>query len=399
MEQVATAGSERRLLVVCESLGIGGAETDLIQLLPRLVDRGWSVKVYCLSERGCRAEQVERSGIQVVSSSRLTGRGRNPLHIGLAAYRLFVLMRRWRPHIAHFYLPGPYLVGVPVAMAAGSSIKIMSRLSQAHYQQHRPLAARVEWLLHQYLDAVIGNSRAVVKDLVTEGIPSEKIRLIYNGVETSIARPNRAGARRTLGIEQDSLIGVMVANLIPYKGHKDLIEGLALVAQSLPLGWRILFAGRDEGIQWNLESLVKERGLTPNIEFLGERTDVPMLLAAADFSVLSSWEEGFSNAILESMAAGLPMIVTDVGGNPEAVLDGETGLIVPPRTPSALGQAVLRLAKNEDLRSRLGAAALLRVREKFSSQSCMVAHESVYEELLTGRAAKPPVQNEVAADC
>jgi glycosyltransferase involved in cell wall biosynthesis len=91
--------------------------------------------------------------------------------------------------------------------------------------------------------------------------------------------------------------------------------------------------------------------------------------------------------------------VTDVGGNPEAVLDGETGLIVPPRTPSALGQAVLRLAKNEDLRCRLGAAALLRVQEKFSSQSCTAEHERLYEELLTGGAVKPSVQSEVVVDC
>ena len=134
----------------------------------------------------------------------------------------------------------------------------------------------------------------------------------------------------------------MIANLIPYKGHKDLIEGLALVAQSLPSGWRILCAGRDEGLQLKLESLVEAQGIKANIQFLGERTDVPILLAAADFGVLSSWEEGFSNVILEAMAAGLPMIVTDVGGNPEAVLDGETGLVVPPAIRQRLAEAVLK---------------------------------------------------------
>lgn len=159
------------------------------------------------------------------------------------------------------------------------------------------MAARLERLLHRRMDAVIGNSRAVVNDLAAEGIPSSKIRLIYNGIETSIARPERTEARRALGIEQEALVGVVVANLIPYKGHKDLIEGLALVAQSLPSGWRILCAGRDEGLQAKLENLVEARGLKANNEFLGERTDVPTLLAAADFGVLSSWEEGFSNVI------------------------------------------------------------------------------------------------------
>jgi glycosyltransferase involved in cell wall biosynthesis len=272
-------------------------------------------------------------------------------------------------------------------MAAGTPIKIMSRRSLSHYQQHWQMAARLERLMHRRMDAVIGNSRAVVRDLESEGVPTSKIQLIYNGVETSTARPERAEARRALGIEQDALIGVVIANLIPYKGHKDLIQGLALVAQSLPLGWRILCAGRDESLQSKLECLVAATGLKANIQLLGERTDIPTLLAIADFGVLSSWEEGFSNVILESMAAELPMIVTDVGGNPEAVVHRETGLVVAPRDPAALGEAVLVLAQDPGLRRRLGAAALLRVREHFSIEKCVEAHESLYERLLAGRAA------------
>ena len=153
----------------------------------------------------------------------------------------------------------------------------------------------------------------------------------------------------------------------------------------LPPGWRVLCAGRDEGLQTKLEKLVEARGFKANIQFLGERTDVPELLAAADFGVLSSWEEGFSNVILESMAAELPMIVTNVGGNPEAVLDRETGLVVPPRDPVALGGAVLSLAQDPDLRRRLGGGGLLRVRNEFSIESCITAHESLYEQLLAER--------------
>ena len=381
--------AERRLLVVCESLGIGGTETHLIRLLVPLAARGWDITVYCLSERGCRADQVERSGIRVLSASRLTDRSshgiRNPASMILAANRLFGLMRRWRPQIAHFYLPGPYLIGAPVSIAAGTPIKIMSRRSLSNYQQHWPMTARVERFLHRRMDAVIGNSRAVVGELAAEGVPRSKIQLIYNGIESSIAFPERTEARRALGIEQETLVGVIVANLIPYKGHADLIDGLASVAQSLPPGWRVLCAGRDEGLQLKLEKLVEARGLKANVAFLGERSDVPALLAAADFGVLSSWEEGFSNVILESMAAGLPMIVTNVGGNPEAVLDGETGLVVAPRNPAALGGAVLRLAQDPKLRRRLGGAGLLRVRNEFSIDSCVEAHESLYERLLDER--------------
>jgi glycosyltransferase involved in cell wall biosynthesis len=232
------------------------------------------------------------------------------------------------------------------------------------------------------MDVVIGNSRAVVEELATEGIPRDKIRLIYNGIETSIAVPKRSEARRTLGIEQAALVGVSVANLISYKGHKDLIEGLARVAGSLPTGWRLLCAGRDQGLQAKLEAMARAGGIQANVQFMGERDDVPTLLSAADFGISSSWEEGFSNAILEAMSAGLPMIVTDVGGNPEAVLNERTGLVVPSRDPAALGEAVLRLAREPELRGRLGSAGLLRVKQEFSVERCVDSHSSLYEELL-----------------
>jgi glycosyltransferase involved in cell wall biosynthesis len=151
------------------------------------------------------------------------------------------------------------------------------------------------------------------------------------------------------------------------------------------LGWRVLCAGRDEGMQGTLERLAEAHGIKENIQFLGERTDTVTLLAMADFCVLSSWEEGFSNVVLEAMAAGLPIVVTKVGGNPEAVTDQEAGLVVPPRDPKALGNAILRLAQDPDLRQRLGAAAKRRVKQEFSLENCVESHNRLYEELMSRR--------------
>lgn len=393
MSSTRRMSSQRRLLVVAESLGIGGTETHLVRVLLPLAAAGWTIAVYCLTERGRRADQVELAGIKVFTAPRLTRRSRNPANIVVAMNHLFWFMRRWRPEITHFYLPGPYIVGAPASMAAGMPIKIMSRRSLCHYQRYWPLAARAERLMHRHMDAIIGNSRAVLADLAAEGVPQNRLHLIYNGIETSIASPSRAEARRSLRIADDAFVGLMIANLIGYKGHTDLIEGLASVAQKLPPGWRVLCAGRNEGLQAKLEKLVEQCDLAANIQFLGERTDVPMLLAAADFGVLSSYEEGFSNVVLESMAAGLPMIVTNVGGNPEAVLDRETGLVIPPRDPAALGRAVLSLAEDAELRTRLGAAGLLRVRNEFSMENCVNAHAELYEKFLA-RAGEP--RNRVA---
>jgi glycosyltransferase involved in cell wall biosynthesis len=378
--------AERRLLVVAESLGVGGTETHLIKLLAPL-SRGWSIAVFCLSERGQRADQLEAAGISVFSplqprKAKLC-KHRNPLAILAAANRLFWLMRHWHPHIVHFYLPGPYLVGTPLALATGAPIKIMSRRSLSNYHKHHPLIGRLERRFHRAMDALVGNSQAVVNDLIAEGVPRDKVHLIYNGVTAALDLPDRDVARKAIGLEQNVLVGAVIANLIPYKGHRDLVEGLAAVSQSLPLGWRMLCVGRDEGIQRNLERLAEAHGIKENIQFLGERTDTTAFLAAADFCVLSSLEEGFSNVILEAMAAGLPIVVTSVGGNPEAVTDQEAGLVVPPRDPKALGNAILRLAQDPDLRERLGAAAKRRVKHKFSLENCVESHNRLYEELMS----------------
>ena len=379
--------SDRRLLVITETLGVGGTESHLLRTLPRLAEADWSIVVFCLTERGERASQLENAGIKVFSGPLLAKRKdsflRYPAHIMFAANKLYRLMRRWRPQIAHFYLPGPYLIGAHVAIAARTPIKVMSRRSLSDYQQNWPRAVRLERWLHSKMDAVIGNSRAVVRELLAEGVPEARVRLIYNGIEVAMPLPDRNDARRALGLDGDALVGVVIANLIPYKGHIDLIRGLAHAQASLSKPLRILCAGRDQGLRSELESLAAALGLMDNIQFLGQRPDIAPLLAAADFGLLTPYgNEGFSNAILEGMAAGLAMIVTDVGGNAEAVLHDETGLVVPTRDAKAIGDAVLRLAQDPEQRKRLGAAARKRVESEFSLDKCVTAHADLYEELI-----------------
>lgn len=376
----------RRLLVVTESLGVGGTESHLIRTLPRLVEHGWSVATFCLTERGERAEQMEAAGVEVLAPPRLAKRKgsilRYPAHVTLATNKLYWLMRRWRPHIAHFYLPGPYLIGAPVAIATNVPIKVMSRRSLSDYQQNWPTVARLERRLHAKMNAITGNSRAVVRQLIEEGVPEAKVRLIYNGIEPLRNLPGRREARQALGLDDEALIGVVVANLIHYKGHRELVRGLSHVEPLLSMPWRILFAGRDHGLRAELEALAAARGISHRIQFLGEYSDIPLLLSAADFGLLTSREEGFSNVILEGMSAGLAMIVTDVGGNAEAVINEKTGFVVPPRNPKAISDAMLRLARDPALRRHLGAAARKRVEETFSIDQCVKAHAELYEDLL-----------------
>lgn len=140
--------------------------------------------------------------------------------------------------------------------------------------------------------------------------------------------------------------------------------------------------GRDEGCLLSLSRFAEENGIANNIRWLGEREDVPEILARTDIGILCSHEEGFANSILEGMAAGLPMIVTSAGGNAEAVIHNETGLVVPAKEPMALRKAIVRLVSDPLLRQQMGAKGLVRVHQHFSLERCIDAYENLYRELV-----------------
>jgi glycosyltransferase involved in cell wall biosynthesis len=229
------------------------------------------------------------------------------------------------------------------------------------------------------MDTICGNSKAVVSDLHTEGVRHDQLKLIYNGIDLAhfeSVKP-RTEVRKALGVVPETLVFVMVANLIPYKGHADLLHALVRVKESMDRPWVLWCVGRDDGIGGSLQDLTQALGLAKNVVFLGSRNDVPDLLCAADVGVLCSHEEGFSNAVLECMAAALPMVVTNVGGNAEAVIDGQHGYVVEPHNPEKLGSALVAVAKNND-RKYMGQLSRMRVKSEFTWDACIKKYEYIY---------------------
>jgi glycosyltransferase involved in cell wall biosynthesis len=144
----------------------------------------------------------------------------------------------------------------------------------------------------------------------------------------------------------------------------------------------IALVGRDSGIENDLKDLAKSLGVGEHILWLGERSDAIAIYAAADIGVLCSHEEGFSNSVLEGMASNVAMVVTNVGGNAEAILNGECGIVVPARDPSTLGQAILTLALDTDLRRSMATAGKDRVQQNFSLDTCVSRYSSLYHALI-----------------
>ena len=377
-------GSDLDIIFVISSLGTGGTEGQLALLATAMAKSGRRVAVYTLGDGRVRPA-LEKNGIEVIVGPAWRG-AKNFIGVPFMALDLFFLMLRRRPEIAHYFLPAAYLVGAPLALLARVPVRIMSRRSLNAYQGNGFIRA-VERCWHRAMHAVLGNSRSVICELVAEGVAADRLGLIYNGIDT--ARFSAAGAREPsrakLGLAPAALTMCIVANLIPYKAHDDLIEALALAAPSLPDGWRLLVAGRDDGIGEALRAQARRLSLHDNIVFLGSRDDIENILNASDIGILCSRTEGFSNSILEGMAAGLPMIVTGVGGNAEAVIDGATGLVVPANDPRRLSMAIVKLAGDPALRAALGKSGRERVTQQFGLDRFVESHQRLYQALVAGK--------------
>jgi glycosyltransferase involved in cell wall biosynthesis len=381
-----------RVTVVTSRLDIGGTERHLTRVLPALQRRGIDLSLYVMERGGPLEAELSAQGVRVEGPKRARFLHWPRVTLGLTRY-----LRREQPAIVHFFLPRPYVYGSVAAELAGQRRRIMSRRSLTDYQAGYPLLGVLERLLHRRTAALIGNSAAVVEQLAAETGDRQKLALIHNGIQLAapIAASERRLLRSALQIPNDALTIAVVANLIAYKGHGDFIAALALIKDSLPAPWRLLAIGRDDGVGADLKRQVESANISDNMMWLGERSDVGALLAASDIFVLPSHQEGFSNALLEAMAASLPAIATAVGGNLDAVTDDETGLLVRPNDPNALAAALIRLAGDPALRRRLGDAARQRVQQRFSLDACVARYEKMYRALAE---PMPPPVAEVLAE-
>lgn len=384
-----------RILFVIGSLNLGGTQRHLVRLADALVKRGIRVSFICLAETGDLAPEVIERGGRVLSPwiERNPQRPRCLRLFDLFANSLQLIghLAVNRYHIVNLFLPEATIVGGIASWICRCPIRIANRRSLNFYRQRRPILGPLEsFVLNQVTHGVMGNSRAVTDQLLEEGVPKEKIGLIYNGVPRVSSPKSREECRAKFLApgDDDCLLLVMVANLIPYKGHVDLLKGLAEFNETYSESWRIYCLGEDSGILESLEELSLELKLTDHVMWEGGVPAIEDYLAAADIGLLVSHEEGFSNAILEGMAVGLPMVVTEVGGNSEAVVDGETGVVISPQTPNEIAAAIDLLARSPKLRDRMGANGRRRIVERFTLEGCVDQYERLYRGLATGETIR-----------
>ena len=370
-------GNIRRVLYLVDTLNVGGTETQVAHVALRLRSRAHDVVVGCLHAEGSLLEVLKRGNVPIVEFRK----GKTLLSLN-GLYQLFRLahfLRRGRFHAVHSHDLWSNLLGIPAAWLARIPIIISSRRYLADLEWYTPWRSVVMRVIYRLSTRVTVNSRSV-RDLLArrDSLSPEKIQVLNNAVDVD-RFATAQGDREHLfpGTGSHSKLIAVVANMYSrVKGHTYLISAASTVCRDIPEAIFVLIGDGKE--RPNLEQQVRQAGLEKNFLFLGSRGDVPELLACCDLFVLPSEAEALPNALLEAMAAGLPVVGTRVGGIPEIIRNGVDGLIVPAKDPHALAEAILRILQNPRFAKQLSQAGQEMVRAHFGFDRLLAELEQLY---------------------
>jgi len=378
-----------RLLKVVPTLMCGGTEHQVMALGRRLDPGRFALEFACLRRQGGFVAELDARGIPL----REYGiRSFLSIHAVAQQTRLANDVRRAGTGIVHAYsfygnvfaIPPAWLAAAPVVIASIRDCGVYLTPSQRIVQRH----------VCRLADCVLVNAEAVRSWLISQRYDPAKVIVIRNGVdlERFSQAPDAGRIRRELRIPVSAPLVAVASRLHRLKGIEQFLEAAAVVGRRFPDVWFLVIGETSPGDRSYLDTLTAlagRLGLRDRVVFAGLRNDVPELLACAAVSVMPSLNEALSNVLLESMAAGVPVVATRVGGTPEAVQDGITGLLVPPGDVGALARSIDRLLSDREFSERLGRAGRQHVRRHFSLDAMVRATERLYHTLLERRRGVP----------
>ncbi|MCB2193102.1 MAG: glycosyltransferase [Deltaproteobacteria bacterium] len=359
-----------KVLQVVWSLEVGGMEQVVVHLLRGLPAQGCAAEVVTLGGAGGLAKDLG-PGVRHWEMQKSAG-----LDLKLAR-GLARLVRTTGADVLHAHNTVSQLYAVMASLITRCPVVVT--LHGANYQgsaRHRRLR-RILAARCAATACVSQDAFKAARDL--DRIPASRLHLVYNGIDVHAmadARSERESVRAELGLGQDGQAIISVGRLSAEKDYATLLRALAQLQ-----GPRLFLVGHGPARQ-GLEQVARELGLGERVAFLGERSDVPRLLAACDLFALSSLTEGISMALLEAMACGLPVAATAVGGTPELVIPEETGLLAPPSDPAALAQAMGALLSDPERGRVYGQAGAQRVATQFSQEAMCSAYADLYRKSL-----------------
>ncbi len=386
--ETVTEPNRIRLLQFVTLFAVGGTETHVMNLAKGLHSSRFDLHFACLKRWGEFLAEIEASRRPLVEYPINCLYNHNALIKQLKFARY---IKRNCIHIVHTYGFYTNVFAIPAARLAGAPV-IVASIREAG-DLWTPMQRRVQKFICRLADRIVVNAEAIRQRLIADGYPPEQVTVIHNGI--ALHRFARNGGeshlRGELGLPPHAPLVAVLSRLNRMKGVEYFLEAATIVCRRFPEA-RFLVVGEgrtvvngqvvDSPYKKELEGYAARLGLGERVVFTGLRLDVPEVLSEIAVSVLPSLSEGLSNTLLESMAAGVPIVATHVGGNPEAVEQDVTGLLVPPRDPAALAHAICRLLEDPQLARRFGVAGQQRVSAHFSIEQMVSKTERLYVELL-----------------
>lgn len=364
---------------VISDLPVGGVEKRLLELLPQLSPE-YNVRVCCIRAKDELAPEFEKAGVPVdlcYFKSRL-----HPWSL----YKMASYLKGVNAHIVHTHMYRPNISGVLGAKLAGVPVIISHIHNVDHWDNTRQMRQDARFM--RFRHKIIAVSEAVKEDYIENTHAArDKCVVIYNGTNLDKFSPQTKDPEL---VREFDLMGKRVVGIIArIVAQKDIPTFLLCAAEikKRVANIRFLIVGEEEGktgLRQRLETQAVELDIRDEVIFSGMRRDIPAMLSLFDVGVQSSLREGFSNVVVETMAMGVPMVATDVGGNAEAIEDGVSGFIVPHSKPGLLADRVVKILTDSELASRMGSQARQRA-QLFSLDAMVEKTKNLYHTLLAAK--------------
>jgi glycosyltransferase involved in cell wall biosynthesis len=375
-----------RVLTLVDGIGTYGGGERLAYQLTTHLDRSRFEATYCVSrwqpmpEHEAVLKQLRDNDIAFIGLERGSPLQLKPWR------RLTAYMREWGADVLHSHKFGSNVWGALLAPRAGAPVFVAHEHTWSY--QGRPQRRWLDrHLIARRADAFVAVSQEDRRRMIeVEHIPEARTRFIPNGIPAPPSPNPDHDVRAELGIGTDQPVVGVVATLRPQKALDVLLRAASRLREEFPQ-LRVLIAGGGEQEEARLKGIAAELGLRETVSFLGERTDIPDLLGTFDVAALSSDFEGSPLSVMEYMEAAKPVVATRVGGVPDIVVDGETGLLVEPQDPGALAAATAELLRDPERAARMGEAGRERRRREFSIEATTRRVEALYEELYAAKSA------------
>lgn len=373
----------RRVFFLLDSFMIGGTETQAVELARRLDPSRYDVTIGCLRKEGPLLARLDGSRVRVEEFS--LGKGIDSPSGVAGMLRIARFLRRERIQIMHAHDLWSNLVGVLAAKLARVPVTITSQRDLSHDAWYGTYRRKVLRFIQGRSSVVLTNAKAIREGLIEDGVPAKKVCVVYNGVDIDRFRNSKSNREWLFPESAGRKLIVLVGNMnSDVKGHPVLISAAAEIVKRHPEAQFVLVG--DGPRRRDYEAIVQTAGLKESFLFLGRRSDVPEILVSCDIAILPSLAEGLPNAVLEYLAAGLPVIATGLGGNLEVVQDGVTGLLIPPNDSEALVRALGRLLEDPDFAATIARAGREHVQKEFSFERLVLDLDRLYSRLLAHEA-------------